>query len=612
MILIDATKYTLTAHAEEEVLVSGSVFVYPVKFRFDADWDGLTKTAVFRAGSTAISVVPDAEGECKIPWEVLVEPWYVLEVGVYGTRDGVLVLPTIWAELGTIREGAELGANTQGPTPNVYQQLIEQLDSGRSAAQVAASRAQSDANRAAQTAAEISTISIQVAKNAEIAEQARLDARAAQNATASAVTATQANVEATAAAAARAESAAVHQPYPSPETETWWVWDAEAGAYVDTKEPSQGLPGDTGPQGQKGDTGATGPQGPKGDTGDTGPQGEQGPQGPQGETGATGPAGPQGEKGETGAGFKVLDYYATQAELEAAVTDPNAGDAYGVGAAEPYDIYIYGKTAGWVNNGPLQGAKGDTGPQGEQGPQGPQGETGPAGPKGQQGETGIQGPKGDTGDIGPTGPRGETGPRGPQGDTGPQGPQGEKGDPFTYEDFTAEQLEALTGPQGPKGDAGDTGPQGPQGPQGIQGEKGPTGATGPTGPAATINGVNALKLEVQEPITAQQNGETLKIGLNGDLGSKATTTLVTLAISGWTMGSDGRYYQTVSVPGITADTPVINVDCALDGTDLDADAAVSDAWALPAANNVKQGDGTLTFYSYEIPSINIPANVGVS
>ena len=38
------------------------------------------------------------------------------------------------------------------------------------------------------------------------------------------------------------------------------------------------------------------------------------------------------------------------------------------------------------------------------------------------------------------------------------GQPGPKGDPFTYEDFTPEQLAALTGPQGP------IGPEGPQGP----------------------------------------------------------------------------------------------------------------------------------------------------
>jgi hypothetical protein len=40
------------------------------------------------------------------------------------------------------------------------------------------------------------------------------------------------------------------------------------------------------------------------------------------------------------------------------------------------------------------------------------------------------------------------------------GPQGEKGDPFTYDDFTPEQLELLTGPKGPKGDKGEKGDDG--------------------------------------------------------------------------------------------------------------------------------------------------------
>ena len=37
---------------------------------------------------------------------------------------------------------------------------------------------------------------------------------------------------------------------------------------------------------------------------------------------------------------------------------------------------------------------------------------------------------------------------------GPQGEPGPKGDPFRYEDFTAEQLEALKGPKGDKGEDG--------------------------------------------------------------------------------------------------------------------------------------------------------------
>ena len=211
----------------------------------------------------------------------------------------------------------------------------------------------------------------------------------------------------------------------------------------------------------------------------------------------------------------MLDYYSTQAALEAAVTGPNPGDAYGVGTAEPYDIYIYSPSKGWVNNGPLQGAKGDTGPQG---PKGDTGDTGPQGPKGDTGATGPQGPKGDTG---------ATGPQGEKGDTGAQGVKGDKGDPFTYEDFTAEQLAALkgekgnTGPQGPKGDTGDTGPQGPKGDTGAQGAKGdtgpqgPAGANGAAGANATINGVNALAISGNGGVSASQSGSTLNLSVSG-------------------------------------------------------------------------------------------------
>lgn len=174
-------------------------------------------------------------------------------------------------------------------------------------------------------------------------------------------------------------------------------------------------------------------KGEKGDKGETGATGPQGPQGEKGDTGATGAQGPQGEKGETGSGFKVLDYFDTKEILESSVTNPSAGDAYGVGTGEPYDIYIYSPTQGWVNNGALQGA---------------QGEPGPAGPQGPQGE------KGEKGETGETGPQGEQGPQGEKGDTGATGPQG---------------------PQGPQGEKGDTGAAGPQGEQGIQGEKGDTG-----------------------------------------------------------------------------------------------------------------------------------------
>lgn len=71
--------------------------------------------------------------------------------------------------------------------------------------------------------------------------------------------------------------------------------------------------------------------------------------------------------------------------------------------------------------------------------------------------------------------------------------KGDKGDPFTYEDFTPEQLEAL---KGPKGDKGDRGEQGLQGIQGEEGEKGDAGAQGPQGERGAT-GASAYDLAVQ-------------------------------------------------------------------------------------------------------------------
>ena len=336
------------------------------------------------------------------------------------------------------------------------------------------------------------------------------------------------------AASSASQAASEHMAYIG-ENGNWYQWSAGEGKMVDSGVKAQGPTGPTGPQGEqgeqgvqgiqgkqgeKGETGATGATGPKGATGpqgETGPrgpqglQGVQGVQGPQGETGPQGeigPRGPQGPKGDTGSGFKVLGYYANAAALSAAVANPEAGMAYGVGVEEPYDIYIYDSVSkSWKNNGPLQGAKGDTGVgvanvtfdddimtvnltsgahYSSGSLRGPQGVKGDAGAKGEKGDPGAQGEKGATGAAGAPGADGVTptigangnwflgstdtgkpsrGVKGEQGVQGEQGPQGEPGE------------------KGETGAAGATGPEGPQGPKGAQGPQGDPGATGPQGPA---------------------------------------------------------------------------------------------------------------------------------
>ena len=110
------------------------------------------------------------------------------------------------------------------------------------------------------------------------------------------------------------------------------------------------------------------------------------------------------------------------------------------------------------------------------------------------------------------------------------------------------------------------------------------------------------------PVTSV-NGQTGDVEIQSG-GTESTSQTITLYPGAWLRGSS-RYSYTVNVTGVTASTPVVLVDVALSGTDLDADAATLEAWGIVSANNVAQGAGTLTFYALSVPSVNVPVNVGV-
>lgn len=86
---------------------------------------------------------------------------------------------------------------------------------------------------------------------------------------------------------------------------------------------------------------------------------------------------------------------------------------------------------------------------------------------------------------------------------------------------------------------------------------------------------------------------------------------VTLAVGNWTMGADGRYTQTVPVAAVSTNSEIVIVDCDLTADDADARVEIIEAWAGPSANEAVQGDGALTFYASESPTVSIPIFVGV-
>ena len=434
------------------VIAADSLKYLTAQFHFtDGEWDGYTRWAHFRRGETVYDIALD--GENRITEEdalnLTTGEW---EIYLTGTKDTAR-LTTVVVVL-TVKESGLIDA----PLHVIPQSVAEQIDAK--------------------------------------AAQALLTAQAVK-----------------AAADAGKFNGKDGAQGPAGPVGPQGAQGIQGPAGIQGEQGERGERGIQGEKGEKGDTGAKGPQGDKGDKGDTGAQGPQGakgskgdpftygdftteqlealtgPRGEKGEkgdTGATGPRGVQGAKGDTGAGFQVLGYYASVSALEAAVTSPKVGDAYGIGTAQPYDIYILdGTTGGWVNNGPLQGAKGD------------------------------KGDKGDAftyDDFTPEQLASLKGAKGDKGDTGSQGlpgAKGDKGDAFTYEDFTYEQLAALKGEKGDKGDKGDTGAQGVPG---EKGEKGDTGAQGPQGEQGPRG--------VQGPQGEQ--GETGPAGAQGDKGDAGT------------------------------------------------------------------------------------------
>lgn len=128
MFILYADKTQLAVH-QREVLTSGCANVCPVRFEFSPEWDGMVKTACFKSGSRTVSVLLNRTGMCTVPWEVTAPDsgGKHLFIGVYGTRNDSVVLPTIWVDCGVILRGVCGGTASGPPTPGLYEQVLTAL-----------------------------------------------------------------------------------------------------------------------------------------------------------------------------------------------------------------------------------------------------------------------------------------------------------------------------------------------------------------------------------------------------------------------------------------------------------------------------------------------------
>lgn len=132
--MIKTISYNVTGQrietTETAMLVAGTVNVYTARFAFDEAWDGLQRTAVFASSDNSTTITREqlmTDDACTVPWEVLVDGYY-LRVGVYGTKSDGTRLPTIWtARRLYINHGAGPSQEAADPSPTLVEQLMGRI-----------------------------------------------------------------------------------------------------------------------------------------------------------------------------------------------------------------------------------------------------------------------------------------------------------------------------------------------------------------------------------------------------------------------------------------------------------------------------------------------------
>ena len=111
-IFLKAKGSSLTASADGKI-TSGMVGTN-VSIQYDEAWNSLFKTVFFKVGNF-VRKREDVNTRTTVPFEVLRNHGFPLEIGIQGRDiDGKIVLPTVWATVGMIYNGAGGGVPVGG------------------------------------------------------------------------------------------------------------------------------------------------------------------------------------------------------------------------------------------------------------------------------------------------------------------------------------------------------------------------------------------------------------------------------------------------------------------------------------------------------------------
>ena len=111
------------ARRDNNYIVADSRNYLTAKFNFiTEDWDGISKTALFRRGAKTYEMLLNANGECQVPTEVLEHG--TVFVSVFG--GNLITVDSTSVEIHA--SGYEQGQTPAEPTPDIYAQIMDKMD----------------------------------------------------------------------------------------------------------------------------------------------------------------------------------------------------------------------------------------------------------------------------------------------------------------------------------------------------------------------------------------------------------------------------------------------------------------------------------------------------